>query len=66
MKKRLKVKEGKLVRMKEDMNAKVVTVISIKNRFSYKVRVILIDSFFEKYLVIINGFGKKGELFGFI
>lgn len=54
MKKRLKVKEGKLVRMKEDMNAKVVTVISIKNRFSYKVRVILIDSFFEKYLVIIK------------
>lgn len=54
MKKRLKVKEGKLVRMKEDMNAKVVTVILIKNRFSYKVRVILIDSFFEKYLVIIK------------
>ena len=39
------------MRMKEDMNAKAATATSIKNRFSYKVRAILIDSFLEKYLV---------------
>ncbi|KAJ7380850.1 hypothetical protein OS493_007243 [Desmophyllum pertusum] len=51
MKKGLKTKEDKLARLKEEMEAKAATAGSIQNRFSYKVRDMLINSCPDKYLL---------------
>lgn len=51
MKKQLKVEEGKLARLEEELQEKAVAAASVQNRFSYKVRDMLIDNCPERYLI---------------
>ena len=51
MKKQLKVEEGKLARLEEELQAKVAAAASVQNRFLYKFRDMLIDSCPETYVI---------------
>ena len=51
MEKQLKVEEGKLARLEEELQAKAAAAASVQNRFSYKVRDMVIDSCPETYLI---------------
>ena len=51
LKKQLKVEEGKLARLEEELQAKAAAAASVQNHFPYKVRDVLIDSCPGTYLI---------------